>query len=69
MSIAKDIRREDTLRYKRHKPEETLLYQIIDKYYAQFLDYMAQQDKERPKYVRSPISSKWPTLGMVSPVI
>jgi ribosomal protein S27E len=53
MSIAKDIRREETLRYKRHKPEETLLYQIIDIYYAQFVEHMAQQDKGLPKYVLS----------------
>ena len=42
-----------TLKYERHKPEQTLLYQIIEKYYPQFLTHMGQQDKGLPKYVRS----------------
>lgn len=28
------------VRYKRHQPELTLLYQIIETYYPDFLDYM-----------------------------
>ncbi len=44
MSLAKDVRREETLRYERHQPEQTLLYQIIEKYYPQFLAHMTQQD-------------------------
>lgn len=53
MSHVKDARREGTLKYERHKPEQTLLYQIIEKYYPQFLTHMGQQDKGLPKYVRS----------------
>ena len=53
MSHVKDARREGTLKYERHKPEQTLLYQIIEKYYPQFLNHMGQQDKGLPKYVRS----------------
>ncbi len=53
MSLAKDARRDGTLKYECHKPEQTLLYQIIEKYYPQFLTHMAQQDKDLPKYVRS----------------
>jgi hypothetical protein len=53
MSIVKDARREGTVKYERHKPEQTLLYQIIEKYYPQFLNHMGQQDKCLPKYVRS----------------
>ncbi len=53
MHLAKVEQMEDTLAYERHKPEQTLLYQIIDKYYPQFLELMAQQDKDLPKYVRS----------------
>jgi hypothetical protein len=53
MSIVKDARREGTVKYERHKPEQTLLYQIIEKYYPQFLSHMGQQDKCLPKYVRS----------------
>ena len=41
------------LKYQRHKPEQTLLYQIIEKYYPQFLTHMGQQDKGLSKYVRS----------------
>ena len=53
MSIVKDAGREGTVKYERHKPEQTLLYQIIEKYYPQFLSHMGQQDKYLPKYVRS----------------
>tara|TARA_R110000851_G_scaffold90253_2_gene196873 strand:+ start:477 stop:803 length:327 start_codon:yes stop_codon:yes gene_type:complete len=42
MSIAKNARKKATLRYERHKPEQTLLYQIIEKYYPQFLTHMAR---------------------------
>ena len=53
MSLLKDARKEGTVKYERHKPEQTLLYQIIEKYYPQFLNHMGQQDKCLPKYVRS----------------
>jgi hypothetical protein len=42
-----------TVKYERHKPEQTLLYQIIEIYYPKFLSHMGQQDKDLPKYVRS----------------
>jgi hypothetical protein len=53
MSLVKDARREGTVKYERHKPEPTFLYQIVEKYYPQFLSHMGQQDKYLPKYVRS----------------
>jgi ribosomal protein S27E len=53
MSLVKDARKEGTVKYERYKPEQTLLYQIIEKYYPQFLNHMGQQDKDLPKYVRS----------------
>jgi hypothetical protein len=53
MSIVTDAKKEGTVKYERHKPEQTLLYQIIEKYYPQFLSHMGQQDKYLPKYVRS----------------
>jgi ribosomal protein S27E len=53
MSIAKGARGEGVLRYERHQPEQTLLYQIIEKYYPQFLAHMVQQDTGLPMYVRS----------------
>ncbi len=49
----KGARKEGTVKYERHKPEQTLLYQIVEKYYPQFLNLMGQQDKYLPKYVRS----------------
>ncbi len=30
MSFVKDARREETVKYERYKPEQTLLYQIIE---------------------------------------
>ncbi|MFT6898575.1 MAG: hypothetical protein ACJA13_002999 [Paraglaciecola sp.] len=46
MSLVKDARREGTLKYESHTPEQTLLYQMIEKYYPQFLTHMGQQDKD-----------------------
>ncbi|MFQ3208165.1 MAG: hypothetical protein ACI9IT_002328 [Glaciecola sp.] len=50
MSLIKDARREGTLKYERHKSEQTLLYQIIEKYYSLFLPQMGQPYKDLPKY-------------------
>jgi hypothetical protein len=43
MSIIKAARRKGTVKYERHKPEQTLLYQIIEKYYPQFLTHMGNK--------------------------
>jgi hypothetical protein len=53
MPLVKDARREGTVKYERHKPEQTLLYQIIEKYSPHFLSHMRQKNKYLPKYVRS----------------
>jgi hypothetical protein len=53
MSLVKDARREATVKYEHHKPEQTLSYQIIEKYYPQFLSHLGQQDKYLLKYVLS----------------
>ena len=37
--------------YVRHRPENTQLYQIIDKYYPDFQLSLAEQDKRLPRYV------------------
>lgn len=37
--------------YKRHEPENTLLYQIIKEYYPQFLSKLQEEDKVLPNYV------------------
>ena len=43
---------EDAGCYQRHRPEQTLLYQIVDEYYTAFAALMAEQGKELPGYVR-----------------
>jgi ribosomal protein S27E len=37
--------------YKRHRPETTLLYQLIERYYPDFNANLAEQGKHLPKYV------------------
>ena len=39
-------------RYQRHRPEHTLLYQIVDEYYPAFAALMAEQGRELPGYVQ-----------------
>ncbi|HYQ71011.1 MAG TPA: transposase, partial [Gammaproteobacteria bacterium] len=38
--------------YQRHRPERTLLYQLVDQYYPAFADLMAAQGRPLPDYVR-----------------
>ena len=45
-------RDEDAGRYQRHRPEQTLLYQIVDEYYPAFAALMAEQGRELPGYVQ-----------------
>lgn len=37
--------------YKRHRPETTLLYQLVERYYPEFTANLAEQRKYLPKYV------------------
>lgn len=37
--------------YKRHRPEPTLLYQLIERYYPDFTSNLAEQGKYLLKYV------------------
>ena len=37
--------------YARHRPETTLLYQIVDEYWPEFQAELASQDKYLPAYV------------------
>jgi len=39
-------------RYQRHRPEQTLLYRIIDVYYPAFTAHLAEQSRELPGYVQ-----------------
>ncbi|MFT6271035.1 MAG: tyrosine-protein phosphatase YwqE [Alphaproteobacteria bacterium] len=38
--------------YKRHRPETTLLYQLVERYYPSFTVNLAEQGKYLPKYVK-----------------
>ena len=39
------------VRYQRHCPEQTLLYQIVERYYPELSELMARQGKRLPKYI------------------
>jgi ribosomal protein S27E len=41
-----------TLPYARHRPEETLLYQVIDDHYVDFIAQLEAQGRALPKFVR-----------------
>ncbi len=43
---------ESVYRYERHRPEQTLLYQLVEQYYPAFVAELAAQDKELPEYVQ-----------------
>ena len=38
--------------YQRHRPERTLLYQIVEQHYPAFVTHMAQQERPLPDYVQ-----------------
>jgi hypothetical protein len=38
-------------KYKRHRPETTSLYQLVERYYPEFTANLAEQGKYLPKYV------------------
>ena len=52
MHTARNAVREAGVRYKRHQPELTLLYQIIETYYPEFLTYMESQGKTLPTHIK-----------------
>lgn len=39
-------------RYQRHRPEQTLLYRIIEQHYPVFTTHLAEQGRELPGYVQ-----------------
>jgi len=39
-------------RYQRHQPEQTLLYQLVDKYYPAFLQHQAAEGRSLPDFVQ-----------------
>ncbi|WP_435787369.1 transposase [Alteromonas sp.] len=42
---------QQTAQYKRHRPENTLLYQLVERYYPQFTTTLAEQNRYLPNYV------------------
>ena len=38
-------------RYERHRPEQTLLYQLVEEYYPAFVAQLAAQGTQLPGYV------------------
>ena len=38
--------------YRRHRPDQTLLYQIVKRFYPEFRDVMAAQSKSLPAHVQ-----------------
>lgn len=38
--------------YERHRPEETLLYELVDEYYPQFVEQLTLQGKTLPSHVQ-----------------
>lgn len=41
-----------TGRYQRHRPEQTLLYQIVERHYPTFVEHLADVGKQLPAHVR-----------------
>ena len=39
-------------RYERHRPEQTLLYQLVEEYYPAFVAQLAAQGTQLPGYVQ-----------------
>ncbi|GBL05519.1 transposase zinc-binding domain-containing protein [Glaciecola sp. KUL10] len=37
--------------YKRHRPEHTLLYQLVEQYYPDFIELLSHQGKSLPRHV------------------
>jgi ribosomal protein S27E len=42
----------DAGRYQRHRPEQTLLYQIVEQHYPAFTAHLAERGRELPGYVQ-----------------
>jgi len=39
-------------RYQRHRPEQTLLYQLVERHYPAFVEHLAEAGKQLPTHVR-----------------
>ncbi len=52
MLLARTAEKGFTPGYQRHKPEQTLLYQIIEHHYPEFHELMEAQNRPLPKYAQ-----------------
>ncbi len=41
------------MEHTRHQPEKTLLYQVIEEHYPEFLSHLSELDKTLPQYVQT----------------
>ena len=46
------LRAPGPVRYERHRPETTLLYQLVERHYPEFLTALAERDRYLPGYVQ-----------------
>lgn len=42
----------DAVRFRRHRPEKTFLYEIVERYYPAFVEHLAEAGKQLPGHVR-----------------
>jgi hypothetical protein len=52
VAARKATRVENAGRYQRHRPEQTLLYLIVEEYYPTFAAHLAERDRELPGHVQ-----------------
>ena|SRR3990167_77289 len=52
MSLARMAEPATTPRYERHRPEQTLLYQLVETHYPEFCAQLDAQGRRLPAYVR-----------------
>ena len=45
------LRAPGPVRYERHRPETTLLYQLVERHYPEFLVALSERDRHLPLYV------------------
>ncbi len=45
------------VRYERHRPETTLLYQLVERHYPEFLVALSERDRHLPLYVENEFES------------
>jgi len=48
--------------YQRHRPEQTLLYQIVERHYPAFVEHLADAGKQLPGHVRQAFDA-YPQCG------